>query len=162
MLKLNLGCNQWKLSGFENIDIDPKFKPDRIVDLLNLQDYYEPNSVDFIYAGHILEHFDIENSNRIARVCFEILKPCSSLMTVVPDYSKTMNLSVEMAEKVILADGEHKAIFNENRMYRVMKQAGFRTVTEITKLNEVPFIIVPNINNPVPEPWQTAHLSLKI
>ena len=53
-MKLNLGCNDFKLKGFINIDIDPRVNPDVVADVCKLP--YEDNSVEEIYAGHVLEH----------------------------------------------------------------------------------------------------------
>ena len=58
VVKLNLGCAEFKFVDYVNIDARAEMGPDicsRIEDLK-----YEDNSIDEIYASHILEHFDKE------------------------------------------------------------------------------------------------------
>ena len=159
---LNLGCSAYKLKNFINIDIDPKVNPDLCLDLNNLEDHFEKNSVDFIFAGHVFEHFNKEDSQKIMNTCYNILKPHRSLLAVVPDYSKCDKLEIELAERIILAKGDHKILFNKDRLRTMLGRAGFNYSFHIENLKEVPYLLVSNILDPKPDPWQTAFISLKI
>lgn len=161
-LKLNLGCCCFKLPHFVNIDIDPQFKPDKCMDLMELEKEFSTNSVDFILAGHIFEHFKKEDSQELMRQCGNLLKPFRMLLTIVPDYTKCADLHISAAEKIILAGGDHQMLFNAVRMRAMLKKAGFTNVFEIKDLTSVPYLVVPDIKNPVPDPWQTAFLSFKV
>lgn len=161
-IKLNLGCDKFKLQGFTNIDINPEVNPDLVLDLNDLDKKFDPNSVDFIFAGHVLEHLPYANSLNLLKQCSKILKPFRMLMVVVPDYTKCMDLDIEMAEKVIMAQGDHKALFNRDRLYKMIKESGFRFTFEVTDLKEVPYLLVPNIYDPKPEPWQTCFVAFNI
>lgn len=160
--KLNLGCCCFKLPDFVNIDIDPQFEPDLCMDLAGLSEEFQAKSVDFIFAGHIFEHFEKDKSQDLMNQCFSILKPFRMMVVVVPDYSKCDSLHITRAEKIILAQGDHKMLFDSGRLRSMLKKAGFTNVTEINDLLEVPYLIVPDVLNPVPEKWQTAFLAYKI
>ncbi len=88
MSKLNLGANGFHLKGFVNIDIDPNTHPDQIADALHLP--YEDNSVDEIYAGHLLEHFT-ENEDAL-KEWHRVLKPQARITITVPDVEKGLRL----------------------------------------------------------------------
>lgn len=159
---LNLGCSEYKLPGFINIDIDPKVKPELCIDLNNLVDHFEPNSVDFIFAGHVFEHFKKDNSQKIMQACFNILKSHSVLLAVVPDYTKCFDQHIITAEKVILAGGDHLMLFSKERMREMLKNAGFCHAYHIEDLTEIPYLLVANVRDPKPDIWQTGFVALKI
>jgi len=159
-VKLNLGCDAYKLPDFLNIDINSQVTPDMCMDVSKLDETFQDNTVDFIYAGHILEHFDSDESYSVMKQCLKILKPFRSLIAVVPDYQKAVKYDLGVAEVVLLGKGAHKILFDGERLVQMLKLAGFRSVFEIP-LTEVPFLLVPDVNNPVPEGWQTAVMALK-
>jgi len=158
---LNLGCDSFKLPGFINIDINPEVKPDLCINLMEIDKHYKPQSVDFIFAGHIFEHFKYEDSQNLMIKCRLILKAFRTLLIVVPDYSKCFDLPIEKSEKVIMANGDHQMIYNLSRLEHMLRESGFRCFSEVP-LERVPYLVVPDINNPKPEPFQTAVLALKI
>jgi len=159
---LNLGCDKFKLGGFTNIDFNPEVTPDLVLDLNKLDMAFQENTVDFIYAGHVLEHLPYNNSLGLLKQCQKILKPFRMMLVVVPDYTKCGNIDVETAERVIMAQGDHKMLFNKERLYKMIKESGFRFAYEVTDLKEVPYLLVANIYDPKPDPWQTAYIALKI
>jgi predicted SAM-dependent methyltransferase len=161
-LCLNIGCDVWKLPGFVNVDINPNVNPDVLLDLNNLLEHFGENSVDFIYAGHVFEHFEKEVSQRIMDQCFAVLKPYRSLLAVCPDWRKALAESDDEADKIILARGDHRMLMSSERMYNMLKKSGFRTVQEITKLNEIPYLLVSNIYDPKPDLWQSGFICFKI
>lgn len=80
-LRLNLGCHRWPLKGFVNIDLDPVFAYDLQADCLHLP--YEDNSVDEIYAGHLLEHTTLEEN--ALKEWHRVLKPGGLITITVPE-----------------------------------------------------------------------------
>lgn len=90
-VKLNLGANGFHLKGFINIDIDPKTNPDQVADALHLP--YEDNSVDEIYAGHLLEHFT-ENED-VLKEWHRVLKPQGRITITVPDVERGLKMYSE-------------------------------------------------------------------
>lgn len=159
---LNLGCSAYKLPNFINIDIDPKVKPELCINLKELKDNFEGNSVDFIFAGHVFEHFKKEDSLKLMKDCYDILKPHRAMLVVVPDYTKCLDQEIDLAERVIMADGDHLMLFNKERLREMLKIAGFRFAYHIEDLSEIPYILVSNIYDPKPDSWQTAFIALKI
>jgi len=159
---LNLGCSEYKLPNFINVDIDPAVKPELCIDLNKLGDHFEENSVDFIFAGHVFEHFKKEESQKLMDTCFKLLKPHRVLLAVVPDYSKCEDQHITTAERVILAGGDHLMLFNKDRLRDMLGKAGFRHSYHVEDLREIPYLLVSNINDPVPDSWQTGYVSLKI
>lgn len=159
---LNLGCSAFKLNGFINIDIDTSTNPELCIDLKKLRENFEDNSVDFIFAGHVFEHFEKEDSQKLMEDCFKILKPHRTLMCVVPDYTKCLDQHIQTAEKVILAGGDHKMLFHKERLREMLRNAGFQHAYHIENLSEIPYLLVSNVFNPVPDVWQTGYIALKI
>lgn len=88
MLRLNLGCGFFKRDGWVNIDADPAYGPDIVADCTRLP--YDDQTVDEIYAGHILEH--IEESLRLAplREWKRVLKSGGKIVVVVPDVFRSL------------------------------------------------------------------------
>ena len=93
MIKLNLGCSIYKLHDFINIDITPliteatngdyDIKPDVVADVRKLP--YPDNYADFIYAGHLLEHFRWKETKAILKEWQRVLKVGGKLCITVPD-----------------------------------------------------------------------------
>ena len=160
-IKLNLGCDRFKLTGFINIDINPEVDPNICMNLKDIKKYFENSSTDFIIANHVLEHLSLEEATNLLKDCFDILKPFRSLLVVVPDYMKCYNLSIELAERVIIAGGAHQILFDTDRLSSMLSKSGFRCFTEITNLNQVPYLLVSNVLDPQPDAWQTAFIALK-
>ena len=81
ILKLHLGCGPTKLEGWVNIDFDPDLNPDVVADVRNLP--YEEDSVEEIYASHLLEHFGYEEP--VLEEWHRVLKPGGNITVIVPD-----------------------------------------------------------------------------
>ena len=87
-MKLNLGCEIHKFKDFINIDIDKSVNPDLLCDIKKLP--YEDNSVDFIYAGHLLEHLYYDLVPEYLSEWRRVLKIGGKLVIVVPDVGGSM------------------------------------------------------------------------
>ena len=83
-IKLHLGCFDRKIHGFINIDIRNDVNPDVVDDVFKLNKFKE-NSVDLIYACHVLEHADYVEADEALRRWYQILKPGGKLRLAVPD-----------------------------------------------------------------------------
>lgn len=154
MIALNLGCHDIHMTNMTNIDSDPESKPDLILDCKKISEYYDEESVDFVYAGHFLEHFSVDEGTRLVSDIFKILKVYGCFIAIVPDYSKCQDLSIDETERIIMAVGTHKVLMNANRLKKYFKDAGFLTVVEAmpSDLAHCPF---PDVK------WQTCIIGLK-
>lgn len=84
VIKLNLGCYNKKMYGFTNVDIRPEVNPDLVDDVFTLGKMQD-NSVDLIYACHVLEHADRNTYHEILKRWCAVLKPGGVLRVSVPD-----------------------------------------------------------------------------
>jgi len=89
-MKLHLGCGTKILSGFLNIDARPF--DNAIMDNVQTLDSYTENSVDLIYACHVLEHIRRLKIANVLKRWHEILKPGGKLRIAVPDFEKVAYL----------------------------------------------------------------------
>jgi predicted SAM-dependent methyltransferase len=85
-MKLNLGCQIHAFEGWTNQDIvgdDPNIKADLVCDAAKLP--LEDNSVNFIYAGHLVEHYYPDTLPDAIKEWYRVLKPNGKLVIVTPD-----------------------------------------------------------------------------
>ena len=80
--RLNLGCGGFYGPGWINVDLNPGVKADLREDCVQLPSI-TPESIDEIYAGHLLEHVE-DVAIALAR-WWAILKPGGKLTVTVPD-----------------------------------------------------------------------------
>lgn len=71
--RLNLGCGTKKIEGFINVDVNPVFKPDQVVDLNKFPWPFEDNEFDHIVAKDVLEHLG-ETSADFIKVMKELYR----------------------------------------------------------------------------------------
>lgn len=155
-LRLNLGCNDLPLFDFTNIDIDPRVKPDVVADCLQLP--YEDNTVDEIYAGHLLEHTAIYE-NALAE-WYRVLKPGGKITITVPDTGKALEqykkgiISLELLNQVVFGaddrnEQNHHQVFTE---YILLEQMNKYFKTKIIEDSPLALIKVD---------WQTIAVGIK-
>jgi len=88
-MKLHLGCGDKKIKGYINIDIREDVNPDLVDDIAKLNNVNN-NSVDVIYACHVLEHFGRHEYKKVLKRWFEVLKNGGILRIAVPDFEKVV------------------------------------------------------------------------
>jgi len=88
-LAVNLGCGNDYIDGWINIDADPDMKPDILcnLDMEHVNIPLPDNSMDLVYAMHILEH--IRYLPELKRELCRILKPGGEIWVSVPHYLST-------------------------------------------------------------------------
>jgi len=87
LLKLNLGCGNKKIYGFINIDISPHVNPD-ILDNIIYLNKFKTQSSDLIFASHVIEHFNYNETKQALYRWYEILKDGGILRLALPDLEK--------------------------------------------------------------------------
>ncbi len=153
MLKLNLGSHGSNMEGYVNVDLDDP-TADLKADVSNLP--YGNDSVDEVYASHILEHFpmgDYElhltafpNKTLVIDVLKEwhrILKTNGKLTIKVPDLDKIIWLRQNFpawargggpdgifpnSSYWITGNGQHGALFDKGTMRLLLSTVGFTNI----------------------------------
>ncbi len=82
-MKLNLGCADFKLEGYVNVDCRSEVNPDVVADVRTLE--IQPESVDEIYCSHLLEHLNIKEARGLILKMHGWLKPKGKLYLSVPN-----------------------------------------------------------------------------
>lgn len=91
-MKLNLGCQVHHFDGWTNQDVvgdDPNIKAELVCDAAKLP--LEDDSVDFIYAGHLVEHFYPDTLPAAIEEWRRVLKPGGRLAVLTPDCGAIMD-----------------------------------------------------------------------
>ena len=88
MVKINLGCGKDIKEGFVNIDKFAGKGVDILIDLekQKLTEFYEPNSIDYIYSSHLLEH--LNNPEDVFLDMLKIAKPDAIIEIRVPHFMR--------------------------------------------------------------------------
>lgn len=136
-VKLNLGCFHKKMYGFTNVDIREDVNPDVVCDGLTL-DKFENNSVDLVYASHILEHWSREDGKKALRRWYEVLKPRGTLRVAVPDFERLAAHYMFYRDFKWIAHGLngsqrhpfdfHLAMYDETVLTEVLTETGFTNI----------------------------------
>jgi SAM-dependent methyltransferase len=83
-MKLNIGCGKRYHKDWVNIDINPRSKEVRKVNILKGLPYKD-NYFDAVYHSHVLEHLPKDRAEGFIKECYRVLKPGGILRVVVPD-----------------------------------------------------------------------------
>jgi len=140
MTKLHLGCGSRYLEGYINIDLG-YYKLDENCDVRDLS-RYEDNSIDEIYASHVLEYLDKEGAIETLKEWYRVLKPSGIIRIAVPDFDKIIEVYQKYGDiehMGILGPlygkmqcGEdyiyHKIAYNYSLLYRLLKKVGFKNI----------------------------------
>lgn len=133
-LKLNLGCGNDFRSGFINIDLFSENPEVVFMDIRNLE--FNDNSVDYILANDVLEHFSHRETNKLLNEWSRILKPggeieirCPNLKLQIQAYLRG-DWNADIASYMIFGGqtnpGDYHCIgFDENSIKNHLAAAGF-------------------------------------
>jgi predicted SAM-dependent methyltransferase len=89
--KLHLGCGNIRLPGYCNVDILKTIAVDVISDISKL-DNFQNDSIESIYACHVLEHFSHEEVKLVLRRWYEVLAHGGELRISVPDIDRIVKI----------------------------------------------------------------------
>lgn len=139
MIKLHLGCGTKHIDGYTNIDVRYLPGVDEVNNIKFLRNY-KPNSVDLIYACHVLEHFDRWEYKTVLTRWFELLKPGGTLRLAVPNFSAICSYYIKTGELSsimgLLYGGQdydenyHYVTFDYHSLNNDLTQIGFKDIKE--------------------------------
>ena len=136
-IKLHIGCGAKYIPGFIHIDVRKLPHVDYVAsaDKLNM---FDDNSVDLVYACHLLEHFGRNQIYDVLREWHRVLKPGGILRIAVPDFEKLVEVYVNTRNiKLILGllvggqdypENTHYTIFDYAYLAEVLKSVGFKNI----------------------------------
>jgi predicted SAM-dependent methyltransferase len=141
MIKLHLGCGKRNF-GPDWVHIDginlPHIESHNVIDLP-----YKMETVDLIYASHLLEYFDRQDAHSVLDNWRSKLKVGGILRLAVPNWEAMVKLYYD--KKYVLSDllgplygkwsidGDfvyHKTVYDYYELRKVLEDAGFKTVRE--------------------------------
>ncbi|MDR0913319.1 MAG: methyltransferase domain-containing protein [Methanobrevibacter sp.] len=88
-MKLHLGCGEKYLEGFTHCDIRKYHHVDYVIPVDDLP--FDDESVDEIYACHVLEHFGRHEVLNVLKEWSRVLKTDGFLRIAVPDFDSIVN-----------------------------------------------------------------------
>ena len=137
MLRLNLGCGTDIRQGFVNIDFRKLPGVNRVFDISSNEKMYPDNSVDYILAQDILEHFPQAEVMRILKGFADMLKKGGILEVQTPDIIEVVikSLGDDWAIRRIYGGQEypenfHKSGFTRATMRRSLTKVGLEIIKE--------------------------------
>ena len=143
-VKLNLGSRNRAIPGFLGMDIDKHEGVDIVGDISDLSRHADI-SVSEIYSSHVLEHFPHTKTVEVLKEWHRVLEPGGILYVAVPDFKRTVELYAkcglnDWVQNYLMGDqgyatAFHYAIFDEGRLRKILKQAGF---SEASVVHEFP------------------------
>ncbi len=90
-MKIHICSSKKILKNYDNVDLDENANAKYKIDARNL-DLFDDNSVDEIYASHILEHFQRYEIFDVLKEWNRILKVGGILRIAVPDFNSCVNV----------------------------------------------------------------------
>jgi len=142
---LNLGSGNNTSPEFLNIDAIPFHHTHQVGDIVDLSPF-SSNSVDMIYASHVIEHIPRGEVVKSFKEWHRVLKPGGFLRFGVPDFDQLVeiyNVSDKKVESIVsqlLGQGEsgyddHHTIWNFDYAERTLHEAGFKGVIKTWDAN---------------------------
>lgn len=133
-MKLHLGCGNKHIDGYINIDIRYLPGVDKVDNVKSLR-RFDDNSVEVIYACHVLEHQSRWDSKLILKRWFDILQSNGILRIAVPDFERIVDYYKQYNDLDMLMgllyggqdyDNDiHKCCWDFNRLSTILKEIGF-------------------------------------
>ena len=147
---------------------------DLISDISNL-DNIADNSIELIYACHVLEHFSHAETVRVLRRWFEVLAPGGAIRISVPDIDRIVKIYVDNWAHFqtpgnspwigLLYGGQgdpydfHKTGFNFCWMHHLLDEIGY---TEIAEYPHEPHFVPGTVDASLAEAPFGRYLSLNV
>ena len=139
MIKINMGCG-WRDFGKDWVHIDGgDYSHLDSKDIFNLP--YEDNSVDLIYASHVIEYFNREEVKDVLNEWIRVLKPNGKLRLAVPNFEAMVNLYLNLGVSLnqflgplygeMPMSGEkiyHRTTYDYDVLYDLLESLGLKDI----------------------------------
>lgn len=134
-MNLHLGCGKRYIPGYIHVDAVDYPHVDHISTIDNLS-FIGDNSVDIIYACHVLEHFKRREVSRVLGEWQRVLKPGGVLRISVPDFASLCDIYQKFDNQLNLVVGAlfgrqdylyniHYNVFDFQSLKQVLQDVGF-------------------------------------
>ena len=128
MLNLHLGCGKVYIPGFVHIDTRKFSHVDHVTSVDNLS-MFADNSVDLIYACHLLEHFHRDRTSGVLAEWKRVLVPGGILRVAVPDFAALAKVYQDTGDlNLVLGPISGKQDYIYNTHYRVFDFESLQTL----------------------------------
>lgn len=134
---VNLGCGINTSREFINVDTRSFPHTHHIHEVEELP-MFEDNSVDLLYASHLLEHVDRPKLKKVLKEWKRVLKEGGILRLGVPDFDglievyKRSKMDVEVIVNQLMGQGapydDHHSIWNYAYAEKILREVGFKEV----------------------------------
>jgi predicted SAM-dependent methyltransferase len=138
---LNLGCGNIYHRDWVNTDLFRSGKNVIAVDVKKSLPF-QNNYFDAIYTSHLLEHLNVEESERLLNECYRVLKRDGVIRVAVPDLEQISKLYLDKLEKV--SSGKKDEEINYDWMVLEMFDQTVRAKTGGKMLD---YLLQPNLEN---------------
>jgi predicted SAM-dependent methyltransferase len=155
---LHLGCGPAVMDGWLNVDLT-RTKPQVVAcDLRKGLPFLADETIDFIYHEHFFEHLDRRSGRRLMEECCRVLKKSGSIRIALPDLDHSIRSYLagysdeegEFADQrralygdqllgtpgealdMALRGWEHRFVYGEKDIVRMMELNGFTNVRRVT------------------------------
>ena len=142
MIKINMGCG-WRDFGDDWIHIDAGDYVHLDYESIHDLSQFKDNSVDLIYASHVIEYFDREEIIPILSEWKRILKSDGTLRIAVPNFEEIMRLYYEKSYSLDFFVGllygkmpmgnqtiYHRTTYDFASLNAMLRNIGFKNVTK--------------------------------
>ena len=141
-MKLHLGCGERYLEGFTHIDIADFEHIDFKIPVNDLS-IFEEDSVELIYASHVIEYFDPFEVINVLGEWKRVLTPGGTLRIAVPNFSSLIKIYDQTGEidKILgplygrwSTDNDefiyHKTVYDQKSLTRLLDNCGYVDIQE--------------------------------
>ena len=139
-MKLHLGCGKRYLEGYIHVDIAEFEHIDYQLPIDDLSTFKD-NTIEEIYASHVLEYFDRNDVINVLTEWKRVLKHSGILRLAVPNFPKLVEVyqsSKDLSSilgplygKWDIGNQEfiyHKTVYDENSLKNVLEEVGFKNI----------------------------------
>ena len=139
-MKLHLGCGKRFLQGYTHVDLADFEHIDYKIPVEDLS-IFQDETIDLIYASHVLEYFDREQVESVLKEWRRVLKFGGKLRIAVPNFKNLIKVyeTTGDIDKILgplygkwsISDSKsvyHKTVYDEKKLSDTLLSAGFKQV----------------------------------